>query len=231
MTIELGIESQGSETQGTESQGSSTPTPQTQESQGPSTQGTETQGVENPLSEALFQQLGEEYEREGALSATSYETLAKQGISKHVVDVYLQGLNLQVENITRKVYEISGGEEGYRKAQEWAKKHWDMAQQEAFNKAVHSGDESLMLLAVQGLTSQYGRSHLKEPNLVQGSRPQGTNPSGGLSVGSQGQGPQGLPGTFESTAQLMAAMRDPRYGQDEAYREQVKAVLNHSRIL
>ena len=212
-----------SQAQVPQAQMSQTPVPTTLDvhPKGDSSQGAQTQG----LSEALFQQLGEEYVQEGALSTASYETLAAQGISKNVVDIYLQGLSAQVETMTRKVYDVAGGEESYRKAQDWAKKQWNPAQQEAFNKAIHSGDDSLVLLAVQGLTAQYASSqgaqtHAQEPRLMTSS-----DTFGGSS------GSQGVPETFESVGQLTAAMKDPRYGQDEAYREQVKRALSHSRIL
>ena len=188
--------------------------------------GTQSQGSQG-LSETLFAQLGEEYVREGALSDASYETLAKQGIPRSVVDIYMQGLEAQVATMTNKVYGVAGGEESYRNAQSWAKEHWDSAQKEAFNKAMHSGDNALVLLAVQGLSSQYAQagSQPKEPQLMQASGSLGSQ-----TFGSQTSGVS-LPHVFESTAQLTAAMQDKRYGTDEAYRERVKMVLANSRIL
>ena len=248
MILEPQIQSQGTQTP--------TPQPQSDESQGSQTQGDPSRGSQTPqaqgLSEALFQQLGEEYQREGALSAASYELLAKQGVSKNIVDVYMHGLSHQVETTTRKVYEAAGGEEDYRKAQEWALQHWTPAQRQAFNTAIHSGDEALMLLAVQGMAAQY--AHQSQGFQTQGSQVQGDSSQGDLSRGTQTQGSQtpqvpqeprlmqgtglsvgtgshGLPVAFESVGQLMAAMRDPRYGQDEAYRQQVKRALNQSNVL
>ena len=224
-----GIQSQGTQSQGSPLQETQTPVSRTLMPQTPVPTTLDVQPKEDassqgaqPLSEALFEQLGEEYVQEGALSDASYETLKAQGIPRNVVDIYMQGLSAQVETMTRKVYDVVGGEESYRKAQDWAKKQWNPAQQEAFNKAIHSGDDSLVLLAVQGLAAQYQQTQGREPQLIQVSGNLG-DPSRGVTTN--------LPDVFESTGQLMAAMKDPRYGQDEAYREQVKMALNNSRIL
>jgi len=74
-----------------------------------------------------------------------------------------------------------------------------------------SQDPNMIRLAIQGLNARY-RSEA-EPSLLQGGT--GTVSSGGR---------------FESNAELTAAMSDPRYSKDPAYRQQVADKLARSSL-
>jgi len=82
---------------------------------------------------------------------------------------------------------------------------------DAFNATMATQDPNMIRLAIQGLNARY-RSEAA-PSLLQG-----------------GTGPVSTGGKFESTAELTAAMSDPRYEKDPAYRQQVSDKLARSSL-
>ena len=84
---------------------------------------------------------------------------------------------------------------------------------DAFNNAVNSGNIETANLAIQGLQAQYRSVNGSEPSLVMGETKSVTG------------------GVFDSAAQLTAAMRDPRYSSDSAYRQSVANKLQRSNVL
>ena len=67
---------------------------------------------------------------------------------------------------------------------------------------MNSGNKPLIKMAVSGLVSRYRASEGSEPELVKGRAPAANS---GASAG------------FASKEEMVAAMRDPRYGKDSAY--------------
>ena len=105
-----------------------------------------------------------------------------------------------------------GGEENYNQMIEWAGDNLPPSEIDAFNKAVDSGDINMINFAVNGLTARYRSEVGTEPRLLQGE----TNGTSG--------------GSFQSAAELTAAMRDPRYQSDPAYRRMVSDKLSRSNV-
>lgn len=153
-----------------------------------------------------------EYLRTGELAEDSYAKLAKAGISKQLVDGYIAGQQAQADVIRKDVFTSVGGEDTYASMMGWAAKSLPASDVSAYNKAMDSGDPSLAKLAVAGLHSKFTVANPTEPKLLQG----GTG-----SVGAEG---------FESTQQVVVAMRDPRYKVDPAYRKSVDRRLTNSNI-
>lgn len=94
---------------------------------------------------------------------------------------------------------------------QWARDTLPPEEVDAYNATMSGQSPSVIRMAVQGLFARY-RS-MAEPNLIQG----------GTSSASTG-------GKFESTAQMTAAMRDPRYANDPAYRQAVATKLQKSSL-
>jgi hypothetical protein len=110
------------------------------------------------------------------------------------------------------MYEIAGGQEGYSQMMEWAAGNLAPSEIEAYNATVDTGDEGITRLAVQGLVARYRSEVGTEPNLVEGT----TSATSG--------------GRFESAAEVTAAMRDPRYQNDPAYRQRVAQMMARSSV-
>jgi hypothetical protein len=159
-----------------------------------------------------FSDFQEEYIANGELSDEAYQALQQAGFNRDLVDSWIAGQEALMGQTTQSVFSMVGGEESYSQMTEWAGQNLSPAEIEAFNANVESGDSALVQFAVQGLYARYRSDAPSEPNLMQG---QATTNQGGA---------------FSSAAELTAAMSDPRYHKDPAYRQAVASKLARSNV-
>lgn len=153
-----------------------------------------------------------EFAEAGTLSDDSYERLNKAGIPRDVVDAYIEGQRAVAAGVRNEVLATVGGEQTYTDMVQWAAANMSKAEIDAFNSVVDGRDKGQVMLAVQGLKARYEAANGSNPKLINGST---TGNSGAV---------------FRSTAELTAAMRDPRYRTDSAYRADVEQRLSRSNI-
>lgn len=153
----------------------------------------------------------EEYAETGELSADAYAALEEIGLSESMVDSWIEGQNAIAAQTTAEMQSIVGGDEAYTDMVTWAAENLPPEEVEAYNATMETQDANIIRFAIQGLYSRY-RSEA-EPSLMQGG-------TGAVSTG----------GKFESTAELTAAMSDPRYAKDPAYRQTVADKLAKSSL-
>lgn len=163
-------------------------------------------GVDVAAVEAAYLETGE-------IPADVYEKLGKIGISKDLVNEFVQSRVSQADRLRDEVLGPYGGNEGVGKMVDWAAKNWTQAQADAFNTAVNGGNRGQMELALKGLKADFEKSNGIKPTLIQGS---GGSPS--------------TTGSFNSIQELAAAQRDPRYKTDPAYQAAVFEKLRRSKI-
>lgn len=156
----------------------------------------------------VFQQ---EYQETGELSEEAYAALEEAGFSQSMVDSWIAGQDALATQMTADMQAIVGGGETYTEMVTWASQNLPAEEVEAYNATMDTQDPKMVRLAVQGLYARY-RSEA-EPSLMQGG-------TGAVSTG----------GKFESTAELTAAMSDPRYAKDPAYRQAVADKLQKSSL-
>lgn len=159
-----------------------------------------------------FEAFSTEYAEKGSLTEESYKALADKGFSKDLVDSWIAGQEAIANSATQAVYNQVGGADTYAEMMTWASQNMTEAEINSYNNAVDSGDINLINLAVQGLQSRYRSVEGNEPKLVQGNNAPTTS------------------GAFQSAAEITAAMRDPRYHADPAYRKQVAEKLSRSSV-
>ena len=149
------------------------------------------------------------------ISEDDYSKLAEAGFSKQVVDLYLDGVRnagIAGEVDAEGIKESVGGDESYGQMVSWAIDNLPAEDIQAFNKLTDTGDGPAIKLAVQGIYSQYNNAMGIEPNLV------------------SGRASQSGPTPFRSTAEVVTAMSDPRYGKDVTYTEDVQRRLGGSDV-
>ena len=110
------------------------------------------------------------------------------------------------------IKQSAGGDKAYANVINWAKSSLDAEQTDAFDEVVNTGSVAAIKLAVAGLKAQYDNANGVEGRMVTGKAP--TN-SGDI---------------FRSQAELVAAMNDPRYDRDPAYRQDVIEKLDRSNL-
>lgn len=149
-----------------------------------------------------------EFAETGALSEASYAELAKAGLDKAVVDQYINGQKALNDARTQAGYQAVGGEAQFKQMTEWAKSNLTPAEIQAFNTQV-TGSQEAALLAIQGLNARYTAAVGNPPSGLLGGSAAASAPSNG----------------FQSRAQVVQAMADPRYESDVAYRNSVMQKL------
>ena len=109
------------------------------------------------------------------------------------------------------VYNSAGGEAEYNKLTSWASQNLAENKLDAFNSIVNQGDATAIQIAVAGLRSEYEAQEGYEGRMLQGKAARATD-------------------AFRSQAEVVAAMSDPRYERDEAYRQDVYDKLERSNV-
>ena len=105
-----------------------------------------------------------------------------------------------------------GGEEQYSQLMQWANENMNDQEIDMFDSVIDSGDVNAAYFAIQALSYKYGDSVGVEGKLVQGKAPTETTRG------------------YKSQAEVVAAMQDPRYDRDPAYRQEVMAKLERSNV-
>lgn len=148
-----------------------------------------------------------EYVSSGALSEASLKALADKGITKEQVDAYIEGRRAVAAKQIEAGQQLVGGAEKYNEIVSWAAGALSGQEKIAYNKAVNDKDPSVRELAILGLQAKFVKAN-------------GTNPEAFVGAG-KGNGSGGVQG-FASRAEMTAAINDPRFNTDPAYRAQVE---------
>mgnify|MGYP001586884395 CR=1 FL=1 len=160
-----------------------------------------------------FDALNVEYNSNGGLSDETYKSIEGKGIPRDVVDAYIAGQEALATNTRTQMFSEVGGEATYSEMMEWAGNALSAQEVKSYNDTMGSGDSNQIQLAVKGLHAQYTASEGSNPKLMSGD----TTANAGSS--------------FDSVAQITAAMRDPKYRSDPAYRKEVEAKLARSNVI
>lgn len=151
-----------------------------------------------------------EFAENGELSEASYEALARVGITREIVNRYIEGRTAYAANYDEQVMSIAGGKSEYEAMINWATDNLSDSEKESYNKAVTSRDVELAKLATAGLMAKYKSS--------QGNIPATTIEGGASSTSSY----------YSSMSQLVADQKDERYEKDPNYRQAVEDKLRRS---
>jgi len=153
----------------------------------------------------------EEFAEKGELGEESYQKLDELGFPRELVDNYIQGMAAYSQQQSTQMMAAVGGEESYNQMTEWASKSLSEAEINAYNAIMDSGDPSQIDIAVRGMHARF-KANDTEPTLIQGDT---VNVNNG----------------FNSTAEVTAAINDPRYRKDPAYRKEVQRKIQMSKVL
>ena len=159
-----------------------------------------------------FDDMTTEFSEQGGLTEDTYQKLADAGIPSNVVDAFIDGQMAVANNVRNDAFGLVGGEENYTGMVEWAAQNLSEQAVGAYNNAIDGSDPNAAKLAIQGLHTQYRMETGTEPSLI------------------SGQAASTSSGAFNSVAELTAAMGDPRYGRDPAYRQTVQDRLARSSV-
>ena len=176
----------------------------------PVEQPAEDKTYENETNQKGMDKFYSEYQEQGSLSENSYEELNKMGLDKSLVDGYIAGQEAIANTEVQAVHNLVGGANNYNKVIEYAKTNLNDAEQEAFNDTLETGSIEQVKFAVQGIASRAGIGSEQPQSMINGDSIE-TNSD-----------------VFESSAQVIDAMNDPRYAKDPAFRKLVEEKIARS---
>ena len=163
---------------------------------------------------------------EGEIPEEMYQSLLDAGLSANAVDSYLKGVAVDrgfiegeegtaeelAQEEVKGIRDSIGGDEAYSKMVSWALDNLSKPEIEAFNEATNTMSGPQLSMMVQGLYTRYQNAMGVEPSLYSG-RPAAGGPT-----------------PYRSTAEVVTAMSDPRYGKDVTYTEDVQRRLGGSDV-
>lgn len=170
---------------------------------------------------ALITEANNEYFENG--NKLSEETLEKfkSMSSQDLVNAYLEMQknnpqpNTQEADVTQsqinQIQNSVGGENQYQKLMQWAGQNLPEKEVNAFDGLINTGNVDAIQLGVQALKAKFEEANGYEGRMLTGKAAQTAD-------------------VFRSQAQLVAAMSDPRYDSDPAYRQDVVAKLERSDV-
>ncbi len=112
----------------------------------------------------------------------------------------------------QELFKMVGGEKAYKSMITWAGQNLSQEEISMYDSVMGKGDPNAIFFAVQALAGKYGEATGKEGQMLSGKSSREENAG------------------FQSQAQLVEAMSDPRYDRDPAYRRSVLDKLANSDI-
>ena len=108
--------------------------------------------------------------------------------------------------------DMVGGDKAYKSMIDWAGQNFSKEEISMYDGVMESGDANAIFFAVQALQARYNDSVGSDGQLLTGKGAENTDDS------------------FKSQAELVAAMSDPRYDRDPAYRQDLMRRLENSDV-
>ena len=163
----------------------------------------------------------EYYANEGQLSSETMEEF-KNMSSNDLVNAYMAiqennpdaqgGYSADLSDAEmNQVYNSAGGEAEYNRLTSWAADNIPESKLDAFNSIIDRGNATAIQIAVAGLRSEYETQEGYEGRMLTGKAARVSN-------------------GFRSQAEVVAAMNDPRYDNDPAYRQDIYDKLERSNL-
>ena len=164
-------------------------------------------------------------ENNGTISEEHYKELESTGLTRNVIDSYLAGLKPKegTEQVAadpsfpeyEDIVGIAGGEDKYMEMLKWMDGNISKEELQKFDKIVDAEKRNIpkVTLAVQEMFTRYKNAMGVEPRLISGRTSSSPNTR-----------------VFRSNAEVVAAMRDPRYKTDIAFQHEVQRRLAESNV-
>jgi len=158
------------------------------------------------------------HDNNGTITEDMYGQLESAGLARQTIDAYLDGRRAESgyanEDLTARqidsVRNSVGGKAEYDKIVGWAGQNLSKDEIQSFDELIGTGNVGAIQLAVSGLKAQYQEANGYEGRMLSGKAPQSSSD------------------TFRSQQELVAAMSDPRYDEDPAYRQDIIEKLERS---
>ena len=172
--------------------------------------------------EAITEASRQYYDNEGQVDSETMEQLSQMD-SRDLVEAFMaiqenapDSVGQQYPDLTDAemdtVYNSVGGEAEYDKLTSWAADNMEDRALDAFNTIIDQGNPTAIQIAVAGMKAEYDNVEGYEGRMLQGKAAKNSRDA------------------FRSQAEVVAAMSDPRYDKDPAYRQDLYDKLERSNV-
>ena len=155
-----------------------------------------------------------DYLETGEMTPELEQNFKDIGIPKELAERHRELMDYQQENQASEMFNLVGGQEKYQEIAAWADTNMPQREQDAFNEVMESGHIENIKSAILNLSARYSQVN---------NTPNHSNLIKADAVSSSHLG-------YESQAQMIADMSDPRYETDEAYRAKIYAKVERSNL-
>ena len=217
--VELQKKLGGESDEAGESTGESTDSSDTEET----SEETEEAKEDSPVTTLMTEATAEYYDNDNSLSEETIEKFSEMS-SKDLVSAYLEmqknapqpQAETEAPDLTESqvaaIRSSVGGEKEYNNIVGWASENMPQADVDSFDELVGSGNVGAIKLAVAGMKAQYENANGYEGKMLSGKPPTTSKD------------------VFRSQQEVVAAMSDPRYDRDPAYRQDLIEKLDRSDV-
>ena len=171
---------------------------------------------EEVTTSTMLSNASDEWAEKGELSKETMDSLSELS-SQDLINAYMELQQApQNKDLTQAqadaIFNSIGGAESYNALTEWAADTLPEAAVNAYNAVVEAGDPATIQLMLAGVKAAYDEANGVEGTMLTG-KPAGNTID-----------------AFRSQAEVVAAMQDPRYDKDPAYRNDVFEKLSRSNL-
>ena len=157
----------------------------------------------------LQRKLGEPKDDAVSRDEEGEQTEAPEEVEEETSEEEEQGLT---EAQAEQLFQMVGGEKAYKSMITWAGQNLSKEEISMYDSVMGKGDPNAIFFAVQALSNKYSDATGSEGQMLSGKGSREENAG------------------FQSQAQLVEAMSDPRYDRDPAYRRSVLNKLANSDV-
>ena len=161
----------------------------------------------------VVQNASKEWAEKGELSGETYTALEGVGLSRDMVDTYIEGQKAIVSNLQSAAYGQFEGKDGYETAANWAANNLSEDEIKALDVQLTSTNPAIVAQGSKSLAKIYAENADVEPHLLRGNANNATHGD-----------------SYSSRAQMMKDMASPRYRTDEGFRTEVREKLRRSKL-
>ena len=155
-----------------------------------------------------------ELSTDGTLSEGSYSKLEEAGFDKATVDAYIAGNQAQYDSVVNDINEVKSSVDNFDAMSDWVGQNFTDAELKSYNDMVTSGDKVQAQAAVNWANGKFMDAAGDDVSLLGGDTTASTSTD-----------------VFRSNAEVTAAMKNPLYKKDPAFRADVAAKLARSNVL
>ena len=154
-----------------------------------------------------------EWAEKGELSDETYKSLEGVGLSREMVNAYIDGQMAVIGNLQAAAYEPFEGQEGYDKAANWAAENLSEAEIAAIDVQLTSTNPAIVAQGAKALFDRYSKEADIEPSAIRGNANSSTDGS-----------------VYHSRAEMIKDMGSARYRTDAGFRREVAEKLRRSKL-